>query len=124
MVAAKPSGGVHGGGVQEHVRNARERGMESGEASEGWGGVRLGSPHQQRCWQRRGAHIGHGGGMTSAWSPRGITSNAWCALRCPTWRPFLGWLCSELGYGPLNKVVPLLMLFDLYLGSRTIRAMD
>ena len=43
MVAVEPGGDVHGGGVQERARDARERGMESGEASEGWGssGARL-----------------------------------------------------------------------------------
>jgi len=28
------------------------------------------------------------------------TTNTWRASLCPTWGPFLGHLCSELGYGP------------------------
>jgi len=40
-------------------------------ASEGWGGVRSGSPHQQRRWQRKGTHIGHGGDALPAWWPWG-----------------------------------------------------
>ena len=61
----KPGGGVHGGGVQERGSDARERGMESGEASEGWGssGARLEKQGHDRVVGHMAVVCGNGGSM-------------------------------------------------------------
>jgi len=52
----------------------------------------------------RGTEVGHASAMVGRALVHGhhevISSSTWRALLCPTWSPFLGQLCSELGYGP------------------------
>ena len=74
----------------------------------------LGRSLREQGYNREAGHVAMGGHAASMHSGHvGNLSSTWRASLCPTWSPFLGRLCSELGYGPLRKVVPLLMLYKL-----------
>jgi hypothetical protein len=82
----------------------------------------------QRTWTRGGLV----GDAARAWLPRhgarvgrlGILPNTCLASLCLTWRPFLGLLGSEFGYGPIMKVVHFMMPYNSCLRTLVIGAMD
>jgi len=85
------------------ARNTRERGRESGETSEcsGSSGVRIWRLREQGGAWRGGRTRGGNEVRALLHGCHGDkTTNTWRASLCPTWGPFLGHLCSELGYGP------------------------
>jgi hypothetical protein len=53
-----------------------------------------------------------------------ILSNTCHASLCLTWRPFLGLLGSDFGYGPIMKVVHFVMPYNSCLRTLIIGAMD
>jgi hypothetical protein len=83
------------------------------------------SPHQRelagthgRGWQRSGhmvlVHGCHGGNSSSRWR----------AAKWSRWDAVLGWLGSELDFGPKSKVAAHDELYNFYLKYGVIRAMD
>ena len=80
-------GSIHGGSALERPESQGERSEAKGEAEGASDGVEeLGRPllEAQGAGRRVEMEVG---APSHAWRPRDVTSNTWCASRCPTWRP-------------------------------------
>jgi len=98
------------------ARSTRERGKESGEASEcsGSSGVRIWRHREQGGAWRGGRTCGSNGARALLHGCHGDNSTStWRASLCPTWGPFFGIFRADFELGSSSKVALLRMVYKL-----------